>query len=95
VAVGNKPLKTDSFGACSFDSLSPTALDGKTNAINLALSFEEALKLNLAIDECVRKLNSYNRATSRGKNAAMRLIVHFDKGRIRVMEGALAHQKKR
>lgn len=87
-------MKTSSFGASSFDSISPRTLEPETKAVNLGLSFEEALKLNLAIDECVRKLNRYDRATSRGKNAALRLIVHFDKGRIRVQEGTIGSQKK-
>jgi hypothetical protein len=76
-----------SFGACSFAKTSPTALAADTRAINLVVTFEEALKLNLAIDECVRTLGRYNRAKSRGKNAALMMVIHLDKKRIRILEG--------
>ncbi len=58
-------------------------------ALNLFLSFEEALKLNLAIDEAVRRLNSYNRATRAGKSAALNVTIYLDKKRITVNEGKL------
>jgi len=76
----SKQFKTSSFGACNFDRVSPSQLTESTLAINLILSFDEALKLNLAIDECVRKLNRYNHALSAGKSAALSMVVHLDKG---------------
>lgn len=53
------PIK-ESFGICDFERTSPplTALSSDTKVLNIQISFEEALKLSLAIDECVRKLNS-------------------------------------
>lgn len=53
------------------------------------LTLEEALKLNVAIDECVRKLNSYNRAKASGKNAGLMVVIHLDTRRIRILEGKL------
>jgi hypothetical protein len=85
-----KVLKKNSFGACEFDKTSPAELSTDTSTVNFTISFEEALKLNLAIDECIRKLNTYNRATTRGKSAALALVIHFKKRRIRVMEGKLS-----
>lgn len=79
--------KKGSFGACKFSKTSPASIKEDTTTINFTISFEEALKFNLAVDECVRKLNSYNRATTRGKQAALALVVHLDKRRIRVSEG--------
>lgn len=87
--MASRELKTGSFGACTFDSMSPPKLAVDTKALNLVIPFAEVLKLNLAIDECARKLNRYNRATTKGKEAALMMIVHFDKGRIRVQETTL------
>jgi hypothetical protein len=84
------PLKTSSFGACTFEKTSPAKLEASTPAINIVVTFEEALKLNLAIDECVRKLGRYNRATSSGRAAALLLVIHLDKCRIRVQEGKVS-----
>lgn len=82
-------LKTSSFGACSFAKTSPEKLTSETPTVNVVVTFEDALKLNLAIDECVRKLGRYNRATTEGKSAALMLIVHLDKNRLRVQETRL------
>ena len=57
-----------------------------TKAVNVVLSFEEALKLNIAVDEGVRRLNSYNRATKAGKNAGLMLTIYLDQKRIAVNE---------
>jgi hypothetical protein len=57
--------------------------------LNIAVLFEEAIKLSLAIDECIRQLNSYNRATRAGKSSAPNLAIHLNKGRITVNETKL------
>ena len=80
-------FKADSFGACSYVKISPAERTAETQVLNVVMTFEEALKLNLAVDECVRKLNRYNRATSAGKSAGLKLIIHLDKQRIRIQEG--------
>jgi hypothetical protein len=84
-------FKQNTFGTCAYDCTKPPreALTSSTKIINVHLSFEEALKLNLAIDECVRLLNRYNKAKKAGKRAALNLAIHFDQGRISVHEGKL------
>jgi len=83
--------KTFSFGGCDFGKLSPKLDDmsPSTRVLNVTLSFEDALKLNLAIDECVRRLNSYNRSTRAGKHAALNVAIHLDKGRLTINESKL------
>lgn len=73
-------LKTFSFGGCDFGRTLPplAALSPKTQVLNIEVRFEEALKLHLAIGECIRKLNSYNRSTTAGKRTALNLE-HFHK----------------
>ena len=50
--------------------------------LNVRITFEEALKLNLAIDECIRKLNKLDRRYLEGKDAAINLIVNCDLERL-------------
>lgn len=85
------PLKTFSFGGCDFARTSPplTEICPETAMLNLSISFEEALKLNLAIEECIRKLNSYKRNTTDGKRTGLNIAVHLSKGRITVNETRL------
>ncbi len=82
------PRKMFSFGACSYTKTSPTrnTLSPSTKIFNLVIPFEEALKLNLAIDECVRKLNSYKRSTTAGRRSALNLAIHLNADRITVNE---------
>ena len=85
------PKKTSTFGTCSFVKTSPAVekVGARNRALNVFLPFEEALKLNIAIDEAVRRLNSYNRSTRAGKNAALNITIYLDKKRISVNEGKL------
>ncbi len=81
--------KSFSYGACSISGYSPKKekLSPDTKTINIKIKFEEALKLNLALDECVRKLNKYKMSTTTGKRAAVNLILHLSKDRLAVAEG--------
>jgi hypothetical protein len=74
------------FGTCSYERTSPgrNHLSPSTKIVNIIVPFEEALKLNIAVDECVRKLNSYNKATTEGKRAALNITVHLNVNRIAV-----------
>jgi hypothetical protein len=90
--MGTKiPLKNFSFGGCSVGSIGPavSSLSPTTPILNVTVSFEEALKLSLAIQECVRKLNGYNRATTRGKRTALNIAVHLQKSRLTINEASL------
>lgn len=80
--------KTFSFGGCTFSSTSPEWKNVTTSTpiLNVQITFEEALKLSLAIDECVRKLNSYKRSTRAGRNMGLNLAVHIGTNRITINE---------
>jgi len=81
-------LKGFSFGGCTFNRTLPglTELSPETKKLNVEVGFEEALKLHLAVGECISKLNQYNRSRSLGKRAALNLVVHLDSRRITVNE---------
>jgi len=81
--------KSFTFGTCEFGHLSPdrAKLSPETQILNIVVPFEEALKLNLGIDECIRKLNKYKRSTKAGKRAALNLSVNLSVSRISVNEG--------
>ena len=81
-------LRTFSFGGCTFSRTSPgtATLSPDTKMLNIEIGFEEALTLHLAIGECIRKLNQYNRTTTAGRRTALNLALHLDKSRITVNE---------
>ena len=80
-----REIRPSSFGGCSFSKASPAhgKLTPSTQVVNLVIPFEEALKLNLAVDEAVRRLNASQR---RGRRAALNLTLHFPTDRITVSE---------
>ena len=80
--------KTFSFGGCDFGATSPSIaeLSPATPMFNITVPFEEALKLHLAIGECIRKLNSYKRSTKACKRTALNIAIHLAKQRITINE---------
>ena len=84
-----EPKKKEfSFGGCSISNTSPKrdSLSEKTKILNLQITFEEALKLNLAIEECLRKLHSYKRSTRAGRMMGLNLAIHLDVSTVLVNE---------
>ena len=81
--------KRTTYGTCKFTRTSPPELAPGTSALNIIVPFEEALKLNLAVHACVTELNSYNRATTAGRTAAMNLTIFLESQRIAVNEDRL------
>ncbi len=81
-------------GTCAYETRTAN-LSSTTSILNLRLSFEEALKLSIAIDECVHRLNRYNKNKEAGKRAALHLAILLDEGhqRITIQEGKLAKGK--
>jgi hypothetical protein len=86
-----KKFRKQATGTCDVAHVSPDGAPatGPGSVVNLVLRFEEALKLNLALDEALHRVNRYNRGTTAGKRAGVRLVVYLGKCRVNVMEGQL------
>lgn len=78
--------KKRSYGGCTISHFSPAKADGWPKAINIVLGFEEALKLQLALQARLMEINSLNRSTKEGKTAGVNLCVYTD-GRLTVNPG--------
>ena len=83
--------KKFSHGGCDFERTQPSTseFNSKTKMLNVILSFEDALKLNIAIQSCLQKINAQDHRTKNGKNAAMNIAIHFDINRITINEKPL------
>jgi len=83
--------KEFTFGTCEYSYTSPerSQISPSTSVLNVVIPFEDALKLNLAIDECVRKLNRCTKSTTEGKRAALNLAIFLNQGRVSVNEAKL------
>jgi hypothetical protein len=73
----------ETFGTCTFARTQPPT--NTPEVLNIQVTFEEALKLHLAIGECLSSLNKVNRSTRAGKKTALNLAVHLTKKRITVL----------
>ena len=83
-----KEIKTKkTFGTATIDHFSPSKEDEWPRAINIHISFEEAMRLHLGLGQLLGKLNSYNRATKQGRQSAVNLCVYTQGHRITINEG--------
>lgn len=87
--MASNPKRKSTFGSSNVDHFSPALSGGTPKAINVILSFEEALKLHLSLGQLLGHLNGYNRSTSDGKRTAVNLCVYTNHQRIAVVEGKI------
>jgi hypothetical protein len=85
--------KKQSFGSCNFSRISPAPGEAVPKAMNVVISFEEALKLHLSIGQALAKLNSYNRSTTAGKRSALNICMYPHDNYITVNESQLPRGK--
>jgi len=80
------PLRTKkfSYGSCKVDCRPPAPATGWPPAVNIKLTFEAALRLQLALQARLLAINSLNRATKQGKAARATLCLFTDINRITV-----------
>ncbi len=75
------------FGSVTVDHFSPPPAAESPKAVNIHLSFEEALKLHLGLGQLLGHLNGYNRSTRAGRRSGVNLCVYAHKQRITINEG--------
>jgi hypothetical protein len=78
-----------SFGSAHFAHISPAPPADIPRALNIHLTFEEALKLHFSLGQLLAKLNSYNRATRQGRRAAANICLFPKANYITLNEGTL------
>jgi len=83
--------KKFSRGGCTVAKLSPAKEDItiQTKSLNIYVSFEEALKLNLALQDRLLELNRYDRRTKENVRTCVDLTLHFGNNRLVVNKGNL------
>jgi hypothetical protein len=87
------PEKQDDYhGGCRVYRLSPDIAERGVQSVNIVLTFEDALRLEVALQSAVQKLNRYNRSAKAGKE--MGLCLSLKPGAIAVIETKLIPPKK-
>jgi hypothetical protein len=81
------------FGTITVDHFSPDLSDGLPRAVNIHLSFEEALKLHLGLTQILGHLNGYNRSTKAGRRAGVNLCLFPGVKHITVNEGRVQEEE--
>ncbi|MEQ1606897.1 MAG: hypothetical protein ABL999_18695 [Pyrinomonadaceae bacterium] len=83
-------IKTkQTFGGNDVVQIRPEPKDGVPTAMNVIITFEEALKLHLSLGQALAKLNSYNRSTTLGKRSAVNICLYPHKKRITINEAQI------
>lgn len=90
--MANIPTKA-SFGTVAIDHFSPPIPSplppGVPPALNITVSFEEALKLHIGLLQILGKLNTYKRSTTAGRKAAVNLCLFLDTKQITINEDSI------
>lgn len=81
------PKRSDTFGGANVNHIGPIPEHGLPKTINVTSTFEETLKLHLALGQILAKLNGYNRAKREGKRAATVPGIYASRKRVVVREG--------
>lgn len=81
------------FGSLEVAQIRPEPGAGVPPAMNIIISFEDALKLHFSLGQALAKLNSYNRATTDGKRSAVNVCLYTTKKRITINEGQIPKGK--
>lgn len=93
--MAKKAIKTKkTFGTVQVDRFSPQEKEDWPKAINIHISFDEALRLHLGLSEILGKLNSYDRSTKEGKRSAVNLCLYTQQKRITINEGTVSAKPK-
>ncbi len=88
-ATNKAIVRKVTFGGASIAHIRPAPTSDTPAALNLIISFEEALKLHLSLGQALARLNGYNRATKAGKQSALNMSLYPKKQRITINEGKL------
>lgn len=79
------PRKKQSYGCAHvIRGASEKMRQAQIKSVNLALPFEEALKLNMALQAAVMDMNSYDRSSKSGKNKAVNICYFSETDQITV-----------
>ena len=83
----NIPTKADDYhGLAEYVRTQPNVAAQGVKSINVEMTFEEALRLSLAIQSCVLSLNRYKRSTTAGREMGLCLSIKTDGTTITVIE---------
>lgn len=86
---GAEKKAEDYHGGCTFNRTLPDIKNQGVKSVNIEVTFEEAVKLNLAIQSCLLALNKVKRSTTLGRSMGVVLSVKTDNDSISVMEKKL------
>ena len=83
----NIPTKADDYhGLADYVRTQPDVATQGIKSVNIEMTFEEALRLSLAIQSCLLQLNRYKRSTTTGREMGMCLSIKTESNTITVIE---------
>jgi hypothetical protein len=93
-SAANIPTKAvDYHGTAKYARTSPDVAAKGVESINVHLTFEEALRLSLAIQSCVMSLNRYKRSAVAGRDMGLLLSLKTASKSITVIEAAVPAER--
>jgi hypothetical protein len=90
----------DYHGSAKYERVSPDIstqerIAEPIKSLNFHVTFEEAMKLSLALQSCLMHLNRFHRGQVEGKMMGVELTVHTGTSRIKVIEKSIRPRNKK
>ncbi len=83
----------DYHGGCRVVRINPETLVDGVESLNFEISFEQALRLSLALQSALVSLNRYNRATVIGREMGVLFLLDIAGKSVSVMEKRIAPEE--
>ena len=89
----NNAERATSCGSCRVDRFAPpiAEINPSTKKINIYLSFAEANRLRMAIEERLQQIQKLKRNSKEAKSAAVNLVITTHVKNVAIMPGKLTH----
>jgi hypothetical protein len=89
------PTKSaDYHGLASYVRTTPDVATKGVRSMNVHFTFEEAMRLSLAIQSCVLSLNRYKRSSTAGRDMGLSLSFKTRTGTVTVIETNIATERE-
>jgi hypothetical protein len=89
-STANIPQKAEDYhGSCKYVRTSPDIAPKGVPSVNVELTFNEAMRLSVAIQAAILGLNRHNRTTKLGRKMGLCISIKTDTKSIAVLEQAI------
>ena len=90
-----KEKNQEYHGGCAVYRVFPDVEEKGIESVNVSLTFEDAMRLSVALQAAILQLNRYNRSSKSGKATGINIGLMVKTKRVSVMQTTLRRRKQK